>query len=364
MITIPEVEASQPDKLVDASRSVGTTAALVDDQVTTAKNNLSKLDSGWTGDSATAAAAQGEKDVAREQKLHDKLVTIQGALRDGGNSLSTSRSGILQSVNELKSQGWQVASDGTVSVTPGSTLDKYSKQSQVNAMQIKAMAAQNTAQLQTKLAEFTALDEQVAQTLRTAGIDADAPTDKPTDNSKDKDGSDKDKDGTDKPADGPVPISKDDITYDKSGAGPSGQEATDKYIDQALDKMGITDPTARENWKKGYLTLTERETSYNANLVPPKDAADQNNTGAINPQDGEYANATRGIAQLTPDNFAKYHQPGTSNNIYDPVAQICASMNYVMDNPMSPTDSPVSRDGHDLMDNIQQADSRRSAHWY
>lgn len=368
MITIPEVESAQPDKLVDASRLLSLQAAVARDQIATAERNLTELASHWQGDAATAASARGRVDVAREQVLSEYLVAVQWALRDGGNALSTSRTGILESVSALKAQGWDVASDGTVSVKPGGRLETLAKQSTSVEMRIKVLAVKNTATLKTKLAEFTALDEQTTEKLSKAAIGDAVLTEQPTDTPGGKSPGDKGEDKDEPPAvestDGPVPISTEDITYDKSAAGPSGAEATEKYIDQALDKMGITDPTARENWKKGYMTLTERETSHNANLVPPKDAADQNNTGGINPQDGEYVNATRGIAQLTPDNFAKYHQPGTSNNIYDPVAQICASMNYVMDHPNSPTDSPVSRDGHDLADNIQQADSRRPAHWY
>jgi SLT domain-containing protein len=109
-------------------------------------------------------------------------------------------------------------------------------------------------------------------------------------------------------------------------------------IAAALDRMGITDPTARRNWIHGYETLIARESGGQA--------------------DGCGLGSARGIAQTIPATFARYHQPGTSTNIYDPVANICASMNYVMHRyGVSPT-------GENLAAAVQQADAHRPPKGY
>jgi SLT domain-containing protein len=110
-------------------------------------------------------------------------------------------------------------------------------------------------------------------------------------------------------------------------------------IAAALDHLGITDPAARRKWIRGYETLIARESGGRASAVQPDGPA-------------------RGIAQTIPATFARYHQPGTSTNIYDPVANICASMNYVIHR------YGVSRDGHNLAAIVQQADAHRAPKGY
>lgn len=111
-------------------------------------------------------------------------------------------------------------------------------------------------------------------------------------------------------------------------------------IAAALDHMGITDPAARRNWMRGYETLIARE------------------SGGRPSADGRGLGFARGIAQTTPATFAHYHQPGTSTNIYDPIANICASMNYVIHR------YGVSRDGENLAAVVQQADAFRPPKGY
>jgi SLT domain-containing protein len=110
-------------------------------------------------------------------------------------------------------------------------------------------------------------------------------------------------------------------------------------IAAALDHLGITDPAARRKWIRGYETLIARESGGRASAVQPDGPA-------------------LGIAQTIPATFARYHQPGTSTNIYDPVANICASMNYVIHR------YGVSRDGHNLAAIVQQADAHRAPKGY
>ena len=109
-------------------------------------------------------------------------------------------------------------------------------------------------------------------------------------------------------------------------------------IAAALDHLGITDPAARRNWIRGYETLVARESGGRASAVG--------------------LGLARGIAQTIPDTFARFHQAGTSTNIYDPVANICASMNYVIHR------YGVHRNGDNLAAMVQQADAHRPPKGY
>jgi hypothetical protein len=124
-----------------------------------------------------------------------------------------------------------------------------------------------------------------------------------------------------------TPISLKAVQYDPNPHAASGRAAYVNYINQALDLMGVNDPTARANWMKGLLTAAPRESSYQPWEV---NTWDSNAVGKIMP-DNAPQGSSRGALQVTPTNFADYHLSGTSNNIYDPVANITASMNYLMD---------------------------------
>ncbi|WP_231109714.1 transglycosylase SLT domain-containing protein, partial [Mycobacterium avium] len=118
-----------------------------------------------------------------------------------------------------------------------------------------------------------------------------------------------------------------------------------RYLEEALDRMGITDPRARANWMEGMTTIADHESGYRANAI---NLSDTNAHGARQ-VDGGPLHATRGPWQVMPDTFARYHQPGTSNHIWDPVANACASMNYQM------ARYGVSHDGHDQRAKVGQA---------
>ena len=108
------------------------------------------------------------------------------------------------------------------------------------------------------------------------------------------------------------------------------------------------------HWMAGYRVLCARESSGQPNAI---NAWDSNATGPIQ-ADGYPLNCSRGVAQCIPGTFAANHVPGTSTAIYDPVANIAASMRYVMRR------YGVASDGHDLTQRVQQADINRFPRGY
>jgi SLT domain-containing protein len=125
-------------------------------------------------------------------------------------------------------------------------------------------------------------------------------------------------------------------------------------IAAALDQLGIDGPQDRRNWIRGYQTLIARESGGRPSAVASEPATAP---GPAQP-DGYRLGYARGLTQTIPATFAQYHQPGTSTNIYEPVANICASMNYVMRR------YGVSADGSNLVALVQQADPRRPPKGY
>lgn len=126
----------------------------------------------------------------------------------------------------------------------------------------------------------------------------------------------------------------------------SGRQAVLAAIRKALDIKGIQDPAARARWERGMDLVARRESNYNAN--------------AINNWDSNAARGTpsKGAFQFIAPTFAAYHQPGTSRDIHNLVAQACAFINYAMGR------YGVAVDASNLADRIQQADPRRSPKGY
>ncbi len=136
------------------------------------------------------------------------------------------------------------------------------------------------------------------------------------------------------------------VTY-----GPyNGSGTVGSWTSQACGIMSV--PSA--NWVRGYEVLCARESSGNANAI---NSYDSNAHGSIQ-SDGYPLHCSRGVAQCIPDTFASNHVPGTSSNIYDPVANIAASMRYVMNR------YGVSSDGSNLASLVQQADASHPPRGY
>jgi hypothetical protein len=164
------------------------------------------------------------------------------------------------------------------------------------------------------------------------------------------------------PGPGPIPVSA--VQFNPDFGSSANGSTIENYINQALNAMGITNPTARQNWMTGLLTAAHRESGldnandYKDNNDDPDavNASDGNAVGATE-SDNAPAGSSRGLLQVTPTVFAEFHQPGTSDNIYNPVANIAASMNYVM------ARYGVNQDGSNL-GIVQQFNSSFPAHGY
>jgi SLT domain-containing protein len=130
-----------------------------------------------------------------------------------------------------------------------------------------------------------------------------------------------------------------------------GEGNIEAWIAAACRAAGVPHNDA---WVKGYKTLCERESSYNPNAVNITDY----NANGERVGDGHPLNCSRGLAQCILPTFAAHHAESTSKSIYDPIANIAASVQYVRDNYQ------VSLDGSDLAKKVQQADPTRPPKGY
>jgi len=137
----------------------------------------------------------------------------------------------------------------------------------------------------------------------------------------------------------------------------------DQWIAQALKLKGITAPAAVHNWTVGIKTAAARESSFNPNACNRNDSNNTTPAGYSRVADfgdgypggnlgGVLTNyqCSRGVVQCIPQTFARYHCPGASDMIYNPVASITAAIGYVA------TEYGVADDGHDLAARVGQFD--------
>lgn len=116
------------------------------------------------------------------------------------------------------------------------------------------------------------------------------------------------------------------VNYDRPPDGPLGQEQIGATIATAMDALGITDPAAREKWAGVVDYMIEHESGY----APSAGNNWDSNAIGARQVDGLPGQASRGLMQTIPTTFAAHHVSGTSNSIYDPVANVAAAMNYMM----------------------------------
>ncbi|MUL61017.1 hypothetical protein B5P44_00255 [Mycobacterium sp. CBMA 213] len=126
---------------------------------------------------------------------------------------------------------------------------------------------------------------------------------------------------------GRSPLSSSGIAFQKTGMGVLSKSQMTAVIDESLDRNGISrDPQVRARWHDIMFNQGMRESSGNVDAINTKDV------NAVGPTqaDGAPLNCSRGVWQVTAETFGRYHVGGTSNNMYDPVANGSASVAYQM----------------------------------
>jgi uncharacterized protein YukE/pimeloyl-ACP methyl ester carboxylesterase len=168
VVTIPQVETFRPEGFTQSATALGEKASGLASQIATQRATLDALRKHWQGTASDAALAKAQPTLRRMQQIHDALNKAQTVLQQGGSTLTQTKMSVLQTVGQLKDQGWQVGPDGTVSVRPGSPLGQYAKVSPVNAMKLQQLAATNSVTVKSLLATFDATDRALSQNLRAA----------------------------------------------------------------------------------------------------------------------------------------------------------------------------------------------------
>ncbi|ARF53913.1 hypothetical protein B1H19_06710 [Streptomyces gilvosporeus] len=124
----------------------------------------------------------------------------------------------------------------------------------------------------------------------------------------------------------PGAISVNSVSFAKNHGIAQNIDTAREFAQQACTLTG-----APSTWVTGVgndaniLTLILRESSYNPNAV---NKTDDNAHGPLQ-SDGAPFNCSRGYAQVIAPTFAEFHQADTSDQIYDPVANIAAAFNYI-----------------------------------
>ncbi|MGV0656571.1 alpha/beta hydrolase [Mycolicibacterium thermoresistibile] len=165
-VTIPQVEAANPEGLTQAGHDIGRSANVLGERISAQQRTLDDLRAHWQGTASDAAIAKATVTLHRMQRMQDSMTNLQSVLETGGGQLSRSCANILSTVGQLQQQGWQVAPDGTVSIRPGSVLDRAARMSMSNAMKLMQAAAVNSLTVKTLLAEFDSTDRQVGENVR------------------------------------------------------------------------------------------------------------------------------------------------------------------------------------------------------
>lgn len=155
-------------------------------------------------------------------------------------------------------------------------------------------------------------------------------------------------------------LTQSQIDYSGAGSWNSGDAACRAYTADACRIMGIVDTSY---WANGMATIALRESASNS-AAWQVNTTDLNAVGPVQ-TDGAPLQSSRGGWQCVPwfanggvGTFARYHQAGTSTQVYHPVSNVAASMNYIMDV------YNVNRDGSNLAAQVQQADPNRPARGY
>ncbi|WP_237569072.1 alpha/beta hydrolase [Mycolicibacterium lacusdiani] len=167
-LTISAVRASRPGELRQAGLDVADAVGALAAQECSHRAAVHGLRATWHGPASDAATRVAESTTERMAVVFAALTRLQSALRTGSDALTSERSAILYAVDRLDGQGWSVAPDGSVSVRPGSALATFAATSPVDAMRVRALATDHTAQLTELLSLFDVADRRLDRTLRDA----------------------------------------------------------------------------------------------------------------------------------------------------------------------------------------------------
>lgn len=167
-ITIGDAQGANFDALTHTADQLGTHVGTMQQHQDTGRRAVGQLGAGWEGQASQAATGAAGRTLHQQQRLTDAVQRVQSVLSEGGAQLSATRAGILQGVEQLGQQGWQVAPEGTVSVRPGSRLEQLSRISPVTDIEIQRLAAANSVEMKKQLASLESQDQQLVQRLREA----------------------------------------------------------------------------------------------------------------------------------------------------------------------------------------------------
>ncbi len=241
-VSVSLVETTRPEALTTAATQLGGKVAQLNSTIDAQRNALRDLQGGWQGTAADAALARGQRDLAEQTGLRDRLTQAQQVLQAGGTHLAQARSAILGIVNSLRGQGWQVSDSGVA--TPPPTLPPV----------FKSTAAAWTAIVQKLLTTFGQIDAQTAGNLPKFS-----------------------------------PLS----TEEPLTAGEGDKK------DEKPEEVGAEDSQALQN---GELTQEQRERlTYNTTLTPDQQGALDNGTLTLPPEQMSYLQGfSRAFGDKTP----------------------------------------------------------------
>lgn len=145
------------------------------------------------------------------------------------------------------------------------------------------------------------------------------------------------------------------IALDQVGYGHVADASLSQTILPAVYSiMDISSAASQRAVEIGVMTAAGRESSYNLMAINDYDS----NAHGVKQADGYPQFCSRGLMQCIPPTFADHHESGTSNDIYDGVASVCASLNYVRHQ------YGVSSDYLDLSAKVEQFDPNRKPMGY
>ena len=102
------------------------------------------------------------------------------------------------------------------------------------------------------------------------------------------------------------------------GGGDGSAQSASAWIPQIKQALALNGLPASNDLVQKWVRQIQSESSGNPRAVQ----------GAIGDINNRTGNLARGLVQVIPPTFRAYHVPGTSNDIFDPIANLAAGINY------------------------------------